>query len=162
MEAVDGYVLGIDPGTSDFGLALCHIGSKQVVCARSLKLPNVSTNRHIVISVCALLYALQRRYPLRHICVEQQLRSPMIEVAQTIITWAYTQNISCEVVSAHTWRHRVGTKSQGSWAKNKKHSLLWAQSVLGYDVRDHNVAEAVLIAAGATETAFPTDPDTVF
>lgn len=160
MQATEGYVLGIDPGTSDFGLALSHIDSKQVVCARSVKLPNVSTNRHIAVSVCTLLYAIHRRYPLRHICVEQQLRSPMIEVAQTVVVWAYTQNISCEMVSAHTWRWRVGSKSQGSWAKNKKHSVRFVQA-LGYNVLDHNVAEAVLIAKGATEAAFPTDPNSV-
>lgn len=155
-------MLGIDPGTTDFALALCDIQTKQVVCARSLRLPDVSTNRHIVVSVCTLLYALQKRFhPLLHICVEQQLRSPMIEVAQTVITWAFTQNISCEIVTAHTWRHRVGTKSQGTWLKNKKHSVHYVQAVMGYQIADHNIAEAVMIAAGACEAAFPTDPNSV-
>lgn len=78
-----------------------------------------------------------------------QLREHMIAVMQSVATWAYCRNISCEIVTAAVWRKRVGTRSQGSHDKNKRHSVKYCQEQYGLCIVDHNVAEALLIALGA-------------
>jgi len=154
-------VLGIDPGTSNFAFALTDAVSHRVVAVRAVRLQRTDTNVAIAMSVCALLGALVRGMKVIHVAVEQQLRQPMIEICQSVVTWAYTQNISCEVVSAYTWRRRVGTKGKGSWAANKKHSVRHCHAALGYPVQDHNLAEAIMISLGATVHHFSPSLDSL-
>ena len=156
---MEGYVLGIDPGTTNFAFALTDVQSHRVVAVRSVKLQRSDTNVAIAMSVCALLGALARGMKVIHVAVEQQLRQPMIEICQSVVTWAYTQNISCEVVSAYTWRRRVGARNKKSWAANKKNSVDYCCWTLGYPVQDHNLAEAIMISLGATAHHFSPRPD---
>lgn len=111
--------------------------------------------RSVALGVCNTLSAVAKCVRLVHVAVELQLRSPMIEVMQTVVTWCYMQNISCEIVSAYTWRKRVGVKSQGSWAKNKKHSIEHVRNCLGYFLTDHNQAESLMISLGAAYLVYP-------
>lgn len=143
-------ILGIDPGTTNFAFALIT-EHQQIIYTRSLNIcPRQQTYRAISIAVPRLLDAVYTLFPsLVHVCVEMQLREHMIAVMQSVATWAYLRNVSCEIVTASTWRKRIGLRSQGAYEKNKRQSVKYCQDTLGLQISDHNVAEAILICTGA-------------
>jgi hypothetical protein len=144
-------VLGIDPGTTNFAFCFLEARSQRVLHTACTNIcpSGLQTYRSIAIGVKVLLDRLYNARPFHHVSVEMQLREAMIAVMQSVLMWCACRDVHSEVVHASIWRSRVGLRATGNYEKNKKKSILYLDQIYGYRTKDHNLAEATLIALGA-------------
>lgn len=144
-------VLGVDPGTTNFAFCFLEARTQSVLHTSTANICSggLQTYKTIAIGVRLLLDRLYSARPFQHVSVEMQLREAMIAVMESVVMWCVCHDVHCEVVTASTWRGRVGLRATGNYEKNKKKSILYLFQVFGYKTVDHNLAEATLIALGA-------------
>lgn len=144
-------LLGVDPGTTNYAFCFLEARSQCVLHTSCANICNgvPQSYKSIAVGVRLLLDRLYAAKPFQHVSVEMQLREAMIAVMQSTVMWCVDRGIHCEIVTASTWRGRVGLRATGNYEKNKKKSILYLDQVYGYKTRDHNLAEATLIALGA-------------
>jgi len=143
-------VLGVDPGTTNFGIAIVT-DQQLLVYSRTVNLMQgvQITYSSIALAVCLLMEHLFRVFKFQHVCVEMQLREHMIAVMQSIAVWACMRNVHYEIVPATVWRKRVGLRNSGKYHINKSRSFAYVKERFYCQPSDHNSAEAILIAVGA-------------
>lgn len=142
-------LLAIDPGTTNFGFALAN-EDQRIIYARTVNLMQnrCITYKSIALAVCLLLNNLHKVFQFQYVCVEMQLREHMIGIMQSVCTWALMRDLSVEIVPATVWRKRIGLRNSGNYYTNKQRSVQHLRHTFGYEVPDHNAAEAMLMALG--------------
>lgn len=146
---VDMFVLGVDPGTTNFAFTVLNARTQEAVYGNVVNLtPALCTYRSIGVAVCLLMDQLLERFKFCGVCVEMQLREHMLAVMQSVVVWSLMRSVDVDVVPASAWRRRVGFRSTGNYNKNKAQSIVHLRKAFNIYTENHNVAESTLIAIG--------------
>lgn len=128
-------ILAIDPGSTNVGI--CYKGQ---AWKTSIKW---KTDEQLI---KGLDYFVTRIVPAQYIIIESQMRAPFKKFVTVAVTLAWTKGVKFKVVHPMTVKRHFGIKAKRNHTENKKAAVLKVQELWPEkDIKDHNIADAVLM-----------------